>query len=58
MNDTLHISGVGRVLCNNFVTKRDVLHTIAGIFDPLGLVSPVVYYGKVFLQKLWKLELS
>jgi len=58
MNDTLHISGVGRVLCNNVVTKRDVLHTVAGIFDPLGLVSPVVYYGKVFLQKLWKLELS
>ena len=23
------------------------------IYDPLGLVSPVVFYGKRFLQKLW-----
>ena len=39
-------------------TKREVLRTIARIFDPLGLVTPVTYYGKMFLQDLWKEGLS
>jgi len=58
INDSLHISGIGKVPCINTVTKRDVLYNIAWIFDPLDLVSPVVYYGKIFLQKLWKLDMS
>ena len=28
------------------------------IYDPLGLVSPVVFYGKRFLQKLWCFEME
>ncbi|GFX33005.1 integrase catalytic domain-containing protein [Trichonephila clavipes] len=37
-------------------TKRDVLSTIARIYDPLGLLGPVV--AKIFLQKLWMLKID
>ena len=35
-------------------TKRSVLARIASIFDPLGLLSPIVIAHKTFLQKLWQ----
>ena len=38
-------------------TKRDILHQIACLFDPLGLVNPVIMMAKIFLQKLWLLKL-
>ena len=34
------------------VSKRIISSIVAAIFDPLGLISPVVVY-KIFLQKLW-----
>ncbi|GFR20335.1 integrase catalytic domain-containing protein [Trichonephila clavata] len=34
-------------------TKRDVLSVIARLYDPLGLVGPVINKAKIFLQKLW-----
>ncbi|GFT83134.1 uncharacterized protein TNCV_629571 [Trichonephila clavipes] len=39
-------------------TKRDVLSTIAMIYDPLGLLGPVVAKAKIFLQKLWMLKID
>ncbi|KMQ90478.1 hypothetical protein RF55_9767 [Lasius niger] len=33
--------------------KRTVLSDVARFFDPLGWASPVLVYGKVFIQKLW-----
>ncbi|GFW43054.1 integrase catalytic domain-containing protein [Trichonephila clavipes] len=39
-------------------TKRDVLSTIARIYDPLGLLGPVVAKAKIFLQKLWMLKIG
>ncbi|GFX17276.1 integrase catalytic domain-containing protein [Trichonephila clavipes] len=39
-------------------TKRDVLSTIARIYDPLGLLGPVVAKLKIFLQKLWMLKID
>ncbi|GFV17669.1 integrase catalytic domain-containing protein [Trichonephila clavipes] len=39
-------------------TKRDVLSTIARIYDPLGLLGPVVVKAKIFLQKLWMLKID
>lgn len=36
------------------VTKRAILARIASIFDPLGLLGPVVLLAKLILQKLWQ----
>ena len=35
------------------VSKRQVLSDISKLYDPLGLISPVAFLGKILLQKLW-----
>lgn len=35
-------------------SKRDVLKTIAAVYDPCGFAVPVVLPAKLFFQKLWK----
>ncbi|XP_065081373.1 uncharacterized protein LOC135703945 [Ochlerotatus camptorhynchus] len=40
------------------ITHRVVLSEIARLFDPYGLVGPVVVQGKLFLQELWKAKYS
>lgn len=35
------------------VTKRMVLSQVAKIFDPLGLVAPVIVEAKIIMQQLW-----
>ncbi|GFX15991.1 uncharacterized protein TNCV_3235711 [Trichonephila clavipes] len=39
-------------------TKRMVLSTIARIFDPLDLLGPIITWTKIFMQRLWLLELG
>ncbi|GFT94275.1 uncharacterized protein TNCV_4775701 [Trichonephila clavipes] len=39
-------------------TKRCVLSTIARLFDPLGLLGPVVARTKIFMQSLWSLKIG
>ncbi|XP_053698890.1 uncharacterized protein LOC128745844 [Sabethes cyaneus] len=39
---------------NAIITKRVVLADTARLFDPLGLVGPVVVLAKIFVQELWK----
>ena len=34
------------------VTKRNILKTVASIFDPAGFVAPFLVTGKIFLQEL------
>ena len=58
VEDYLQINGIDLISLKIPPTKREVLRTIARIFDPLGLVTPVTYYGKIFLQDLWKEGLS
>jgi len=38
-------------------TKRSMLSSIARIFDPLGLLAPVIITAKIWIQDLWKLQL-
>ncbi|GFU24559.1 integrase catalytic domain-containing protein [Trichonephila clavipes] len=45
--------------CDNLiVTKKSVISTIARIFDPLGLIGPVITRVKILLQSLWQLKLD
>ncbi|GFW22690.1 integrase catalytic domain-containing protein [Trichonephila clavipes] len=39
-------------------TKRMALSTIARIFDPLGLLGPIITWAKIFMQRMWLLELG
>jgi len=39
-------------------TKCKVVSEMSRLFDPLGLVNPVIAKAKVFVQQLWKLKLS
>ncbi|GFR32899.1 uncharacterized protein TNCT_657521 [Trichonephila clavata] len=40
------------------ITKRSILSATARIFDPLGLISPVVTNSKLVKQGLWRLNLN
>lgn len=46
------------VIRQSSYTKRCVLSTIAKIFDPLGLLGPLVSKAKMFLQNLWRLNID
>ena len=35
-----------------------MLSRIAQLFDPLGLLGPVILKAKLFLQALWKLDIG
>ncbi|GFS81599.1 integrase catalytic domain-containing protein [Trichonephila clavipes] len=38
-------------------SKRDVLSEIARLYDPLGLIGPIVTKAKIYIQELWKIKL-
>lgn len=40
------------------VTKRTILSTVSQIFDPLGLVGPIIINAKVLMQQLWQLRID
>ena len=39
-------------------TKRSVLRSIASIYDPLGLLSPIIIQCKIFMQQFWQLKVN
>lgn len=40
------------------ISKRTILSTTAQVFDPLGLLAPIIVNAKVLLQVLWQHKLS
>lgn len=40
------------------VTKRTMLSQIAQIYDPLGLIRPIITRAKILMQHLWRVQLS
>ncbi|XP_066598844.1 uncharacterized protein [Prorops nasuta] len=40
------------------ITKRFILSEIAKIFDPLGLLGPVILFAKIIMQQCWKCKVS
>lgn len=45
-------------IVNTEISKRQVLADIATVFDPLGLINPVIVAAKIFMQHLWRLNLD
>lgn len=39
-------------------SKRNVLSKISQVYDPLGLVGPVLITGKLIMQQLWRREIG
>ena len=58
IEDYIQISDVNILSPNRIITKREVLRYVARIYDPLGLITPVTFHGRLFLQSLWKCKLS
>ena len=56
--DVLKFSGIPQKPPITKVTKRNVLSRIALMYDPLGLLGPVIVKSKIFLQTLWRLKLD
>lgn len=56
--DSFKYTGQQLIPSTNNVTKRSILSFIAKIFDPLGLLGPIVICAKEILQKLWKLKIN
>lgn len=45
-------------ISNENITKRIILSLISKLFDPLGLVSPVIIVAKIMMQSLWEIKLG
>lgn len=53
-NDTILYESSLTELNKNALTKRLILSQISQIFDPLGLLGPIIIVAKIFIQKLWE----
>lgn len=39
-------------------TKRTALSTVAKLFDPIGLIAPIIVIAKIFMKRLWAAGLA
>ncbi|XP_018301866.1 uncharacterized protein [Mycetomoellerius zeteki] len=56
-NDEIRYS-VRSIEITRQLTKRRVLSEIAKIYDPLGLLGPIVFYAKKLMQDVWRCQLD
>ena len=56
--DKFWFSSVPNLSAKNSNTKRTILSESSKIFDPLGLVSPIVIRAKLIVQKIWQEKLE
>lgn len=49
----VNINGTGETL-----TKRRILSQIAQLFDPLGLIAPVILQAKILIEQIWIFALN
>lgn len=54
--DTFHFA-YNTVSTNSAISKRTILSEVSRLFDPLGLLGPVIVVAKLILQNLWKSNL-
>ncbi|XP_063993414.1 uncharacterized protein LOC135171055 [Diachasmimorpha longicaudata] len=56
-NDSI-VYTVNPIATRDVITMRTIASDVARIFDPLGLLNPVVTYAKIIQQELWRLKLN
>ena len=39
-------------------TKRGILTMVSAIFDPMGLISPIIVKAKLLIQEIWRKSLG
>lgn len=45
-------------IVNKDPTKRVILSQLSSLFDPLGLVTPIIIQGKILMQTIWKANID
>ena len=49
---------ISNIAISRSITKRKILSDISKIFDPLGLLGPIILYAKKLLQDIWKAKVD
>lgn len=57
-SDELYFSSTLKIPDSPYLTKRIMLSVISQVYDPLGLLAPVVIIAKALLQQLWLCKLG